>query len=153
MEPMWLQAQAVQTAQLVPCVASLPVGWSFGILTVNNGRSTITVDHDRAGAKAIDLRLSRSCDAGGATEVAGDVPGARRLERRGDGRDGTILTWYELFDGGCVTVRVRSANASPEVVAEVSEEAGRVIGFIARAELARVLDERSHGRLHLDPTP
>ncbi|HEY0520515.1 MAG TPA: phosphatase PAP2 family protein [Ilumatobacteraceae bacterium] len=153
MEPMWLQAQAVQTAQLVPCVASLPVGWSFGILTVNNGRSTITVDHDRAGAKAIDLRLSRSCDAGGATEVAADVPGARRLERRGDGRDGTILTWYELFDGGCVTVRVRSANASPEVVAEVSEEAGRVIGFIARAELARVLDERSHGRLHLDPTP
>ena len=29
----------------------LPVGWSFRLLTVNNGRSTITVDHDRAGAQ------------------------------------------------------------------------------------------------------
>ena len=46
------------TAQLVPCVASLPVGWSFRSLTVNNGRSTITLDHDRAGSKAIDLRFA-----------------------------------------------------------------------------------------------
>ena len=61
MEPMWLQAQAVQTAELVPCVASLPVGWSFGELTVNNGRSTISVNHDRAGSKAIDLRFAGSC--------------------------------------------------------------------------------------------
>ena len=60
MEPMWLQAQAVQTAQLVPCVASLPVGWSFRVLTVNNGRSTITVDHDRAGAKRHRAALRRS---------------------------------------------------------------------------------------------
>ncbi|HEX2785104.1 MAG TPA: phosphatase PAP2 family protein, partial [Ilumatobacteraceae bacterium] len=36
MEPMWLQAQAVPTAALVPCVTALPVGWSFGLLTVNN---------------------------------------------------------------------------------------------------------------------
>ena len=82
MEPMWLQAQAVQTAQLVPCVASLPVGWSFRVLTVNNGRSTITLDHDRAGAKAIELRFAEACDTNGATEVASDVPGARRYERR-----------------------------------------------------------------------
>ena len=45
MEPMWLQAQAVQTAELVPCVASLPVGWSFRLLTVNNGRVD---DHARS---------------------------------------------------------------------------------------------------------
>ena len=67
MEAMWLQAQAVPTATLVPCVASLPVGWSFRTLTVNNGRSTIILDHDRAGAKALDLRFARSCDVEGAT--------------------------------------------------------------------------------------
>src|SRR5207302_9593966 len=50
MEPMWLQAQAVPGAELVPCVTSLPVGWSFGVLTVNDGRSTIAVNHDRAGS-------------------------------------------------------------------------------------------------------
>ena len=86
----------------------LPVGWSFRLLTVNNGRSTITVDHDRAGAKAIDLRFAESCDVTGATEVAADVPGARRFERGPvDGTD-TILTWYEVFPGGCATVQLSS---------------------------------------------
>ena len=112
MEPMWLQAQAVPTAELVPCVASLPVGWSFRLLTVNNGRSTITVDHDRAGAKAIELRFAESCDVTGATEVAADVPGARRFERGPIDGTNTILTWYEVFPGGCATV----CNSAPATV-------------------------------------
>jgi tRNA A-37 threonylcarbamoyl transferase component Bud32/membrane-associated phospholipid phosphatase len=151
MEPMWLQAQAVPTAQLVPCVASLPVGWSYGLLTVNNGRSTSTVDHDRAGEKAIDLRFTDSCDVTGATEVTADVPGARRYERQPvDGTD-TILEWYEVFDGGCAAVRLSSGNPAPEVVDDVTTQAGRVIGFVPRADLAEALDERSDGRLQLDP--
>ena len=153
MEAMWLQAQAVQTAELVPCVASLPIGWSFRLLTVNNGRSTITVDHDRAGAKAIELRFAESCDTSGATEVAPDVPGARRYERRPVEDADSILTWYELFDGGCATVQLSSQNAASEVVEEVTRQAGQVIGFVTRTELAAVLDERSDGRLHLDPSP
>src|SRR4051794_31716074 len=30
LEPLWVEAQSVQSASLVPCVRSLPVGWSFG---------------------------------------------------------------------------------------------------------------------------
>jgi membrane-associated phospholipid phosphatase/tRNA A-37 threonylcarbamoyl transferase component Bud32 len=151
MEPMWLQAQAVQTAELVPCVASLPVGWSFRELTVNNGRSTITVDHDRAGSNAIELRFAEACDTNGATEVAADVPAARRFERRpGNGND-TILTWYEVFDGGCATVHLNSHTAAPQVVDEVTAQASDVISFVTRSELAAALEARSDGRLHLDP--
>jgi tRNA A-37 threonylcarbamoyl transferase component Bud32 len=151
MEAMWLQAQAVQTAQLVPCVASLPVGWSFRLLTVNNGRSTITVDHDRAGAKALELRFAKSCDTTGATEVTGDVPGARRYERGPvDGSD-TVLVWHQVFDGGCATVHVTTQNSAPEVLQEVVTQARQVIGFVSRTTLAEALDERSDGRLHLDP--
>jgi hypothetical protein len=152
MEPMWLQAQAVPAATLVPCVASLPVGWTFGQLTVDNGRSTITVDHDRAGPKAIDLRFAGSCDVTGATEVVADVPGAHRFERKPVEGSNAILTWYEVFPGGCATVRLSSGNPAPEVVRDVTEQAGRVISFVPRADLARALDERSHGRLRLDPT-
>ncbi len=151
MEPMWLQAQAVPTAELVPCVVSLPVGWSFRLLTVNNGRSRITVDHDRAGSETIDVRFTDSCDVTGATEVVADVPGARRFERDPvDGTD-TILTWYEVFPGGCATARLSSGSAAPGVITDVTEEASRVIGFVPRADLARALDERSDGRLQLDP--
>jgi tRNA A-37 threonylcarbamoyl transferase component Bud32 len=151
MEPMWLQAQAVPTAELVPCVAALPVGWSFGLLTVNDGRSTLTVDHDRAGPKAIDLRFAESCDVTGATEVAADVSGARRFERGPVDATNTILTWYDVFPGGCVSVQLSSRNAAPEVVEDVTAQASRVIDFVSRARLARALDERSDGRLQLDP--
>jgi tRNA A-37 threonylcarbamoyl transferase component Bud32/membrane-associated phospholipid phosphatase len=151
MEPMWLQAQAVQTAELVPCVASLPVGWSFGLLTVNNGRSTITVDHDRAGAKAIDLRFAAACDVSGATEVSADVPGARRFERRDTDGTQPVLTWYEVFAGGCSTVRLSSDVAAPEVLDEITAQAGQVISYVTRDDLARALDDRSDGRLRLDP--
>jgi hypothetical protein len=151
MEPMWLQAQAVPTAELVPCVAALPVGWSFRTLTVNNGRSTMTIDHDRAGAKAIDLRFADSCDLAGTTEVAADVPGARRFERPAAQGTDTVLTWYEVFPGGCASVRLSSDSTSRAVLDEVTAQAGEVIGFATRAELAGVLDERSDGRLQLDP--
>jgi tRNA A-37 threonylcarbamoyl transferase component Bud32/membrane-associated phospholipid phosphatase len=151
MEPMWLQAQAVQTAQLVPCVASLPVGWSFRALTVNNGRSTITVDHDRAGSNAIELRFAESCDTTGATEAAGDVSGARRYDRGPIEGTDTILTWYEVFDGGCTTVHLNSRTSASQVVDEIGAQASQVIGFVTRADLSRALDERSDGRLRLDP--
>ncbi len=151
MEAMWLQAQAVPTATLVPCVASMPVGWSFGLLTVNNGLSTMTVDHDRAGSKAIHLSFADSCDVTGATEVAADIPGAQRFERGPVAGTSTLLTWYEVFPGGCATVQLSSRNAAPEVVDDVIAQAGGVIGFVRRADLARALEERSDGRLQLDP--
>ena len=67
-----------------------------------------------------------------------------------DGTD-TILTWYEVFPGGCATVRLSSRNAAPEVLEDVTAQAGQVIGFVTRADLAEALDERSDGRLQLDP--
>jgi hypothetical protein len=121
------------------------------LLTVNNGRSTITLDHDRAGPKAIDLRFADSCDVTGATETVADARGARRFERGAIDGTNTIVTWYEVFTGGCVTMRLSSRTAEPEVVAEVTAQAGRVIGLVSRADLARALDERSDGRLRLDP--
>ena len=49
LEPLWLMAQSVPSASLVPCVQLLPVGWTVAEVAVNNGRSVITLDHDRAG--------------------------------------------------------------------------------------------------------
>ena len=51
LEPLWLMAQSVPSASLVPCVQLLPAGWTVAQVTVNNGRSVITVDHDRAGKR------------------------------------------------------------------------------------------------------
>jgi hypothetical protein len=113
----------------------------------------MSVNHDRAGSKAIDVRFTESCNVTGATEVDPDVPGARRYERAPVADTDVVLSWYEVFPGGCTTVRLRSQSTAPEVLDDVTAQAGDVIGFVPRADLAAVLDQRSDGRLHLDPPP
>jgi hypothetical protein len=101
LEPLWLMAQSVPSASLVPCVQLVPVDWKIANVAVNNGRSVITLD--RAGKAAMRVELTASCDLAGATEVASaegrgghggavlrraggcglpEYPGARRRGRR-----------------------------------------------------------------------
>jgi tRNA A-37 threonylcarbamoyl transferase component Bud32/membrane-associated phospholipid phosphatase len=151
LEPLWIAAQSVQTASLVPCIASLPVGWSMGNVYANSGRSRFTVNHDRAGHAALEVTLAKRCDTRGTTELAADVDGARRFERP-DGTGGTLdRIWYEVFPGGCTTTRLHSRTSRPEVNAEVTRAGSTIVGYVTRGTLARALDTRSHGRLHLDP--
>ena len=80
LEPLWLQAQAVPSASLVPCVRDLPVGWSLENVAVNDGRSVISLIHDRTGGQAMEARLTAGCDVGGVAEQASAPPGVRRYQ-------------------------------------------------------------------------
>ncbi|MGH2813654.1 MAG: hypothetical protein ACRDLC_00710, partial [Actinomycetota bacterium] len=80
LEPLWLQAQSVPSASLVPCVRSLPVGWTLANVTVNDGRSVLTLDHDRAGDRALVVRLTAACDPSGAVEGPSPTEGVRHLQ-------------------------------------------------------------------------
>ena len=44
LEPLWLEAQSVPSASLVPCVRSLPEGWTLGAANVRNDWSRFTLD-------------------------------------------------------------------------------------------------------------
>jgi hypothetical protein len=55
-KPQWLEAQSVPSASLVPGLRSLPTGWTLSNATVNNGRSVLTLDNDRAGIGAMIVR-------------------------------------------------------------------------------------------------
>jgi tRNA A-37 threonylcarbamoyl transferase component Bud32/membrane-associated phospholipid phosphatase len=57
LEPQWLLAQSVPSASLVPCLRSLPTGWTLAGVTVNDGRSGDPPEprpgrHPRAGCPA-----------------------------------------------------------------------------------------------------
>jgi hypothetical protein len=65
LEPQWLLAQSVPSASLVPCLRSLPAGWMVGNVTVNDGRSVIPLNHDRAGTGVLVIRLTAGCDLRG----------------------------------------------------------------------------------------
>jgi hypothetical protein len=148
LEPLWLQAQAVPSASLVPCVRALPVGWSLGDVAVNDGRSVITLHHDRTGGDAMVARLTAGCDVGQAAEQASGQPGVRRYQRVE--RQGPVYSAvrFDVFPGGCLTTRIR---ALPSSRAEVTAAAPGILGFTPRPQLAQALERRSGGRLRLDP--
>ena len=59
-DTMILMAQAVPTASSVPCVASLPAGWTLGSVEVKRDRGEFSLDSDRAGKKAVVVTLRPS---------------------------------------------------------------------------------------------
>ena len=146
LEPLWLQAQAVPSASLVPCVRDLPVGWSLVDVAVNDGRSVIGLHHDRTGGEAMKATLTAACDVGGAAEEASGQPGVRRyqlVERQGPVYQAVR---FDVFPGGCVTTGIRALPASR---AEVTGSAAAILGFVPRQALDQALERRSGGRLHL----
>jgi hypothetical protein len=141
-------AQSVPSASLVPCVQLLPVGWSVAEVAVNNGRSVITLHHDRAGREAVVVELTASCDLTGATEVTSEQPGARRYLRIDRTTPGFSANRAYAFPGGCITARISAPAASGQ---QLTTETSSAIGFTTRQELRQALSQRSDGRLELDP--
>jgi membrane-associated phospholipid phosphatase/tRNA A-37 threonylcarbamoyl transferase component Bud32 len=148
LEPLWLQAQSVPSATLVPCVRSRLPGWSVANVAVNDGRSVITLDHDRAGKGAVVVRLAAACDPAGAVEVPSQEPGVVRAARVERLAAEFSATWYDRFPGGCVTYRLHSTS---DLEGQFANETPSLLGFTTRAALRQALDERSDGRLQLDP--
>jgi hypothetical protein len=148
MEPLWLMAQAVPSASLVPCIRSRLPGWTVANVTVNDGRSLITVDHDRAGKGAVVVRLTAACAPTGAAEVPSQMPGVRRYEQVEAHAGEFTASWYDRFPGGCVTYRLHSRT---DREGRFAIEVPSLLGFTTRASLREALSQRSDGRLQLDP--
>jgi membrane-associated phospholipid phosphatase/tRNA A-37 threonylcarbamoyl transferase component Bud32 len=155
LEPLWLMAQSVPSASLVPCVPSLPAGWRFMNLSedsmpsaARNGWSLFTLAKYEVGSLVV--RLSATCDTTGAIPQPSDQPGAQRYERTDQSGSGPAATWYTVFLGGCVTAQLQGTSAAD---AGFATEARSIIDFTTRQALQQALEQRSGGRLHFDPLP
>jgi membrane-associated phospholipid phosphatase/tRNA A-37 threonylcarbamoyl transferase component Bud32 len=148
LEPLWLEAQSVPSASLVPCIRSRPAGWTVAEVAVNDGRSVVTLDHDRAGGSAVVMRMTAACDPAGAVQAPSPAPGVRRYLRAEGSAAAFSATWYDRFQGGCVTYRLRSTS---DVEGSFATELPALLGFATRDWLRQALSERSDGRLRLDP--
>ena len=147
LEPLWLQAEAVPSASLVPCVRARRPGWKVADVAVNNGRSVITLDHDRAGSGAAVLRLAAVCDTAGTVEAPSPAPGVRRYQRLDRSTSAFRATWYDRFAGGCLTYRLFSTS---DTQGSFAAELPGLLGFTSRDALRQALSRRSDGRLRLD---
>jgi hypothetical protein len=145
---LWLMAQAVPEAAMVPCVEVAPPGWSLNDVKVGRGFATIVFDIDRPHQiAAVTVDLAPTCDLAGATEVSSEQPGARRYIRIDRNASPARVTRSYVFAGGCVSERFTSPSSPERLAADASTS----LGFVSRERLAADLDRRSDGRLHLDP--
>jgi membrane-associated phospholipid phosphatase len=143
---MILFAQSVPSATAVPCVASLPAGWSVGGLHAGEDGASIRLDSEIGGEDAVvaTLRPRGECSVDGAVPVASDEVGIERYERPEQLPPDLRATRTYLFDGGCVTYRFSfSGPATATLTVEVDE----ALSFLPRSELAAEVWARNGLRL------
>jgi hypothetical protein len=96
-----IAAQSVPGAELVPCFDSLPAGWEVATVEIDQDRTQVTLDSDRAGVGAARLRFEDDCDLGAAVEVPSDREGAEQFEFIEQVEPGFAGQRYYVFPGGC----------------------------------------------------
>jgi tRNA A-37 threonylcarbamoyl transferase component Bud32 len=139
-DPVILMAQSVETASRVPCLDSLPVGWSFDSLYVRDGSSRFLLSYDRENTRPVTVLLKPSCDTSGASEVPSDEEGTRRFERIrviGDVFSGDRIY---TFEGGCVRYEFDFVNSRS---ASLANEVSLGLGFLSRAGGERMLQRET----------
>ena len=135
----FLMAQAVPSASLVPCIASLPSGWWYSAGDVHTGFARIWLGTDREGPRAISVTLTPSCDVSGAERIPSDEPGTSRYEA-----PHTLVPRFSgqrsyVFPGGCVTYEYRfRTNAPPTQAFELDGS----LTFLPRNSLVADLERR-----------
>ena len=138
---MVLMAQSVPSAASVPCIATLPAGWSFADVTVDDDGADFALDSDVGGDAAVTvaLRSADECRVGGATEVPTDEAGVRRFEQINRLEPGLRATRYYRFAGGCVTYEF----AFDEPGSDLLFDAESALAFQARRSLVQDVRARS----------
>ncbi len=141
---MILVAQSVPSATSVPCIATLPAGWSLGVIEVNSGKAHFFLNSGVGGKHAVAVTLlpPEDCSITGATEVPSDEVGMRRFERPEQLPPGLKSTRYYLFEGGCVTYRFEFQGDAP---AALMFEAEAALAFESRSVLVEEVRDRTDG--------
>src|SRR4030095_15887035 len=110
-----------------------------GNVTVNNGRSVLSLNHDRAGTGALVLRLTAHCDPQGATQITSHQPQWRSNKRTDRQTPGFEATRFDRFQGGCVTAQATVPAANR---AEITSALPTILGYTSRQAPQPGLAER-----------
>ncbi len=98
-----IAAQSVPTAQMLPCLTQLPLGWDVDAVDITQDGMTIGFDSDRAGHHAAELVFAEMCDPTGAAQQPNDQEGVERFALTERVEPGLRSESFHVFEGGCVT--------------------------------------------------
>jgi hypothetical protein len=142
-------AQSVPTAAWVPCLSTLPAGWTFHRLEVQSGRSRVTLTaSDARGDHQVLVLLRPTCDVTGTSEQDSGQAGVRRYDRPAGTTPGYHADRYLVFPGGCIT---QHFDLQGPLSADAPATISAGLGLLSRSAIAAWVARRSHGRLDLDP--
>ena len=111
----YLMAQAVPSAERIPCVDEIPIGWSITAATVRNGSASFGMTVGAPdGAPQVLVTLTETCPP--------VVPGTQQI----------------IVDGGCVAYTSKLPLGTPRVP---SFARGEGLAFISRSDLVAALSE------------
>jgi membrane-associated phospholipid phosphatase len=128
-----LMAQGVPSAEMLPCLRSLPVGWYYEGLSVRDGEAFFYLGSDRGGFRSVEVRLTRSCDTSAATPIPYvEEPGAEAFQRTLALPPNYHAINYFVFEGGCVTYEYKFVGPFGAVLVK---DASTALSFFDRAQL------------------
>jgi hypothetical protein len=123
-----LVAQAVPSATYLPCVRTLPIGWSLSSVTYERGSYTAWLDSDRAGPRALEVSLTSTCNLSHAVAApTATVSGTTMYDDLIRIRPEFEENQYVVFPGGCITYAFRfMQHASHRLASQVEQSLGVV---------------------------
>ena len=135
-----LEAQSVPTATLLPCIADLPIGWSFGGIEARNDETVFWLDHDRAGIHAVEVSVRQTCDITSAVEVPPSPDEAdMRIFEQVASEPTFSGSRFQVFEGGCIEYHYAfSDDADPTLVIE----ADQALSTVARSDLVSAVADQ-----------
>ena len=114
--PMILAAQAVPSRRCCPA-SPRSRRVAGGGRRHRHRASRFWLNSDKAGARAVTISLSASCDAAGTRPVPSDQPGTRRFERPFSHSPQFADLRLYTFPGGCVTYQFKFAPGTSPLLA------------------------------------
>jgi len=147
-DPLLLAAQSVPSAQLIPCLESLPLGWKTFGADIDDRGTRFTLDSDIGGNDAIVVELVPGCDVAGFARRPTDEAGTRLYELAEKVGAGYRGQRAYLFEGGCVRI---STDLAVDAGAAAVNEASLAISFVPRSQIDEGIREVTDGREQLDP--
>jgi hypothetical protein len=143
-----LIAQAVPTAALVPCVGTLPSGWTVPELQIESSYARIVLAGDVMGTEAVRVELTESCEVEEASSVPSDRDGTTRYDAA-DGSADLQGTRRYVFDGGCATYTYDLRSTDRDVPVD---DALLAVSLLPRAMVNQSVRLDHDNRVGLDPS-
>jgi hypothetical protein len=132
-------AQSLPPASYLPCIRTLPQGWSTSGFRAAPGGTGFLLNSDRSPGQPVRVRLIAACRTGNASPSPPRAPGVLTYTRLTSITPRFAGSLYDVFPGGCVSYSFDFTLGSQILLMEQFEQA---VGLYPRQQLRLVLKHK-----------